>query len=280
MLGAARWSIRRFIEADPDLTLVADANQADAVICVGTTAPEGMPAVVLAPPTAPTDWRTGEPIGPLTLGAADLAADDPVMTSVELAGVAVRRVRPWIATGDVKQVRLVTLDGDAFALRTPEGTRPRRVWIAIDPASENTDLAVHYPLLIWLHNATAFVLGSSPEGAGRWTYEHRRASLSHPGWRPMDRYASGVLGPGIYTAGHRDIRAVNLLGLRGGRPQQDPVARARELPLPAATRAAEPIELWWASALIAGACWLAGWWLRMRAGRATRDGGAAQRPRA
>jgi hypothetical protein len=263
MLGPSRRSIRRFIEADPMLDPVADPNDAAAVICIRAEPPADKPAVVLDPRFAPRGWRKGEPIGPLTLAGVDVAADDPVMAEVDLAGVAVRRMTPWVATGDAKQVRLATLDRDAIALRTADTAAPRRVWIAIDPAVENTDLAVHYPLLVWLNNAMRFVLGEVTDG--RSTYEARRATPSHPGWQGVSggtRPESGVLGPGVYSAGHQDLRAVNLLGLRSGRPPREPVTVAREVPLPAPTQSAEPIALWWVLATLAGACWLAGWFSR------------------
>ncbi len=268
MIGPDRRNVRRFVEADPMLELVADANDADAVIAIHATPPADKPALVLSPANAPPGWRLGRPIGPLTLASADVAADDPVMRDVDLAAVAVRRVAPWIATGDRPQVRLVTIDGDALALRTPDRTAPRRVWIAIDPAPENTDLALHYPMLIWLRNAMSFLLDEAGERGA--VYEFTSASLGHPGWAPVarnSRSAENVLAPGMYSAGDEDLRAVNLLGLRGRRPTVDPVAGAKELTLPPPTTSESPLELGWILAILAGVCWLAGWWLRVGGGQ-------------
>jgi hypothetical protein len=267
MLGPDRRSVRRFVEADPMLELVADANDADAVIAIHAAPPADKPALLLAPSIAPPGWRAGPPAGPFTLAAADVAADDPVMRNVDLAALAVRRVEPWISTGQTPQIRLVTLDGDALALRTAGQVAPRRVWIAIDPTPENTDLALHYPMLIWLRNAMSFLLGET--GSPGAVYESIGATAGHPGWTPVhrgSRPSEHVLAPGVYSAGHDDLRAVNLLGLRGGRANADPVARAKELPLPPPTTRQTPVELGWVLAVSAGLCWLAGWWLRVGGG--------------
>ncbi|MFP4215637.1 MAG: BatA domain-containing protein [Phycisphaerae bacterium] len=267
MLGPDRRGVRRFVEADPMLELVADANDADAVIAIRANPPPGKPALLLAPPNPPRGWRTGQARGPLTLAAADVAADDAVMRNVELAALAVREVRPWVPTDETRQVRLVSLDGDALALRSSDTSRPRRVWIAIDPTPEDTDLALHYPMLIWLHNAMSFLLGET--GTPDAVYESISATAGHPGWTPVhrgSRPSENVLAPGVYSAGQDDLRAVNLLGLRGGRTSADPVARAKGLPLPTPTTLETPVELGWVLATLAGMCWLAGWWLRVGGG--------------
>ena len=84
----------------------------------------------------------------------------------------------------------------------------------------------------------------------------------HRGSRPSEN----VLAPGVYSAGHDDLRAVNLLGLRGDRADADPVARAKELPLPPPMTLETPVELGWVLAVSAGLCWLAGGGLRVGGG--------------
>ncbi|MFP4052839.1 MAG: hypothetical protein ACLFV7_03145 [Phycisphaerae bacterium] len=266
LLGRPDPNLRRFLNADPTLRLVTDPNEADAAIAVGTAPPPGLPAIVFDPPSAPVGWRKGEASGPLLLRRANLAEDDPLLQHVPLEAVAVRTARAWIASGQTPQVRLVTRNGDALVLRTSEDhAAPARVWVAFDPAAENTNLPVLPAMPIFLRNVMDYLLPATQHktrylgGLGLPPAEDARSVWMAPG-----RWMGGRA-PGLYLDRQGEYVAANVLGLRGGRANAEPAAAAESLTLPAAGSRGEPTDLLAVLAVAAGAAWLVGWWLRLRA---------------
>ena len=278
MLGPDVAAVRRFVAIHPGLALVGSAEQADMVICNGVAAPPDKPALIIDPPQAPTGWRIGPDVGPLVLADADLAADDPVMRHVDLAGVAVRHVAPWIAGGSPTQMVLAACRHDAIVLRTAdeataEQPSPRRVFVAFDLNEDNTNFPLDRSFVIFLANATRWLWPAEggAEGGGvaspaaifpsRQGWRHLPADLAGGDWREADGYA----GAGWYRASAEALPiAVSLLGLRPAPTGRSPTEQAAAAPLPAPLPTGRPVECWPALALAATACWLAGWALRAR----------------
>jgi len=261
--------VRRFIAIDPALELVADASDADVVVANAADAPAGKPALVINPPTAPSGWRAGQPVGPVLLRDADIASDDPILEHVDLSGIAVRRVRPWIASGSPPQRRPASLGGDGLLLAEQPVDGPKRIFVAFDLAEENTNFGASEAFVIFLANAMEFL---APDSARRGVrYESISPIQAGPveAWRRVDgeQAPQGPLPwPGLYRDADGALHAVNLLGVRAAEPNTPSHKAAAAAPLPEPMPAGAEILLWpWLSAA-ALLCWLMGWALRVTNG--------------
>ncbi len=172
MVGPDAPHVRRYVEIDPGLLLIADPDAADIVIANRTDAPADKAALVIDPPSAPPGWRrANDPAGPIRLADADLAAGDPVMRGVDLAGVVVRSVAPWIAGAAPAQVRLVGYKGDALIRRSEPSADAgaKRIFVAFDLSGENTNFPTTDAFVIFLANATRW-LGGEVRGRAVYSY--------------------------------------------------------------------------------------------------------------
>ena len=273
LIGSDEPVIRRFIEADEALEWVAGPADADVVIANRSAAPSGKPALVIDPPVDPPGWRRGEAVPAVVLRDADIAADDPVLRGVDLASVAVRVLRPWVATTVGRQKVLVGRGGAAVVLASgPDGTDAGgagRVYVAFELSTDNTNLSMSEAFVVFLANAVRWL---APGGQVRPGYEHlsplqapRRAGWTRLAGSPPKGAADTPLPwPGLFRDEAGDLRAVSLVGLRAARPQRPPAEAVAAAPLPSPAPVGRSYELWPALALAAAALWLAGWWLRLR----------------
>jgi len=273
-IGADEPLLRRFIEADATLEHVAAVDEADLVIANRPTAaqrpPADMPALLIDPAIDPPGWRRGGEVRSAVLSAADVAADDPVMRHVDLASVAVRRMRPWVPAGRAAQKVLVSLGGDGLILRNlPGGAGPqaRRVHVAFELGGDNTNLAMSEAFVVFLANAVRWL---APGGAGEATYLYQtpRQALDAAGWRRLAGAAAPtgpVPAPGVFRDETGAVRAVSLVGLRRGRPKRPALEAVAAAPLPAPAPLGRTTELWPVAAVAAIGLWLGGWVLRIRA---------------
>jgi len=271
--------LRRYVANDPALELVAELAQADLVIANGAAPPPELPALVIDPPTPPAGWRRGLALGPLDLGAADVAADDPVVADVNLAGIAVRRARPWVAIDRPVGKLLVSTNDGVLVLRSepagpaaePAGSA-RRVQVAFSLAPENTNLSISPPLVVLLANAVRWLV---PGAGGVARYETVAPLDVGPppvGWTAVETGGPGFLGgvrlwlePGLYRDGAGGLHALSVTGLRGGPPPEvSAIESAAAVPLPEPAPAERPIRLGPVLLAAAGLLWLAGWALRVR----------------
>ena len=262
MIGRDQPLLRRFVKADPLLQLVGDPQEADLVIASGQAAPSGRPALEINPPTGPAGWRRGEPRGPIRLAHSDVAADDPVMLDVALAGVAVRRAALWQPAENPSQKLLCGYKGDALILCTQPGEADgqRRIYVAFDLDAENTNFSMSEAFVIFLANSVRWLSPAAEGAAGR--FELQGSLL--PRQDSPARGASPLLGIRAHPGSAGGAYADGLLGLRGGQPRTSPAAAVAAAPLPAAESPAGAAEFWWIPALAAMALWLAGWALRTR----------------
>jgi len=273
LLGRDEPVLRRYVEADDALEPVGSAAQADVVIANGVRPPAGKPSLVIDPPGAPPGWRRATQLADVVLNEADVAAADPLLRGVNLEAVAVRRVRPWVQTAGSAQKVLVSLGGEAIVLRDlaagPAASDARRVYVAFELSSDNTNLAMSEAFVVLLANAVRWL---APVGKARPGYEYL-----HPGQVPgplkWDRLAgpapgreqsARLLWPGIFRDEAGALQAVSLVGLAGGRPAGPPREAVAAAPLPAPEPLGRQVELWALLAVAAVALWLAGWALRIR----------------
>jgi len=272
MLGPDEPLVLRFLRADPGVEFVADVGEADLVVANGVRPPSDKPSLAINPPSPPPGWRRGRLREATVLDKVHLAADDPVMQHVNLAGVAVRRLVTWVPGESAGQVRLAVLDAEALILRSAPGATvagtPRRIYVAFDMGGENTNFAMTDAFVILLANAMRWL---APGGAGHATYEYETPLQAgpQPDWKPVGPAGFGgrrgpLPAPGIHrdTAGR--LHAVCLPGLRAGGARGSPVQAAAEAPLPDPERLARGFELWGALAVAAAALWLIGWAVRFR----------------
>jgi len=263
--------IRRFVRVDPSLELVAEAADADVVVACAAEPPRGLPALEIDPPADPPGWRrANEPLRAIVLAGADADPDDPVMRHVDLSGVAVREVAPWIPAGATAQKRLVSYEGDVLIGRNaPESVgaaEPRRVYVAFDIASENTNFPTTEAFVVFLANATRWLApGGGQAGYGCLT----PLQAGRPdGWTRIDAETAtrggSLAWPGLYRTSGGELFAVSLSGLRPAEPAVPPERAAADAPLPEPARGRQPVELWPALAIAALLCWLAGAAMRAR----------------
>jgi hypothetical protein len=272
MIGPDAPHVRRYVAIDPGLQLIADPDAADIVIANRTDAPAGKAALVIDPPSTPPGWRrANESAGPIRLADADLAAGDPVMRGVDLAGVAVRSVAPWIAGAAPAQVRLVGYKGDALILRSEPSADAgaKRIFVAFDLSGENTNFPTTDAFVIFLANATRW-LGGEVSGKAVYSYVTPLRAGPHPG-RMLSETPDRLSGdarplppPGVYLDEAGGLHAVSLIGLRSRAPEVPPLQAVSAAPLPPPQPVGRSIELWAVLAVAAVVLWLIGWSLRLR----------------
>lgn len=261
--------LRRYVNIDTALSLVGSARQADIVIANGVDPPPPKAAMVIDPPRAPRPWRRGDELQAVSLAGVDVKADDPVMRDVDLAGVAVRRVRPWIADGAARRQSLASLPSGAIILGSGggPGDRPRRIYVAFDLSPDNTNFAMTEAFVIFMAAAMRHL---APQASGTGSYEYLTplAAGAPGGWEKLlptgEVAASGspFLSPGVYRSVDDTLMAVTLVGLPGpteGLPVNVAIDSA---PLPAPQYAAAGRDLWPMLAIAAMVLWLVGWTLR------------------
>ena len=269
IVGRSEPLVRRFVQKNPALRLIDDPAGADAVIAVGADAPADIPAVVIDPPEAPAGWRRGKLLENIALRDADTLTDHPILAHVDLSAVAVRRSVGWLPVETPGQERLVSIGADALVLA---GTNPPRVWVAFDPATENTNFAMTESFVVFLANVFKYL---APQVRPNVSWESVSPLSAGPrrDWKPLEtgQYSPPAPGdddplpwPGLYRDGSGEIHAVSLTGLKSAAPETDPLKRIAEISLPEPQPLTQGRELWPFLALAAAMLWLGGWVLRMR----------------
>jgi len=270
LIGADEPVLRRFVEADETLEPAASPADADVAIANRTRPPAGVPCLVIDPPADPPGWRRGAVWAAVVLGDADVAAD-PVMRGVELGSVAVRRLRPWVASGTPSQTVLAGRKGAAIMLRTGGGAAAaaRRVYVAFELSADNTNLAMSEAFVVFLANALRWL---APPGRPRAEYAFHAPwqAPRRAGWRRLagsvpDGAADRPMPwPGLFRDEAGTLRAVSLVGVSARPPRRPPADAVADAPLPEPEPLGRQVELWPILAAAAVALWLAGWALRVK----------------
>ena len=167
VIGRDDPALRRLLGAMPGVVQTGNPAGCDAVIAVGADLPADKAGIALNPPSAPPGWHLAEQeIGPVALAQASTLADAPLLASVDLANVAVRRVRPFLATPSAGGEQLVTIPAGALILAQD---RPRRLYVAFSPATSDTNWSLDpsFPILLdnvmeWLSPASRLPLWHRP----------------------------------------------------------------------------------------------------------------------
>ncbi len=273
LIGPDQPLVRRFVNVHPGLQLTGDVSRADIVIANSDEPPEGVPALLINPPRPPAGWRRGKMIGPILLGQANLAADDPVMKSVSLSGLAVRRCAPWIASDSPAQLRLVSSRAGALVLRTRAGAFEslRRVYVAFDLSAENTNFSMSESFVVFLSNAVGWLGGDTADNrlAVRYEYTAPLSAYRQPTWQRVSglEVPSGPSmppWPGLYRDASGELHAVSLPGLRAEGVEISPTLAAESAPLPDPRQGEDAREFWSVLVAAAGAMWIIAWALRLR----------------
>lgn len=271
MVGRDCPLIRRFIRVAPTLELQADANAADVIIADSVDVRSAKPALLIDPPSPPATWRKGDSVGPLLLGRADQASDDPVMQHVDLSGVAVRRARPWTTLAAFSPLkRLASIaGGGALILRTDpaasDASAARRVYVAFDLSGENTNFATTDAFVIFMDNAMRW-LTRRAEPSVEYAYVTPLSAGRRADWQRLDAEADDapapLAQPGLYRDEAGRLHAVSLVALQANAPATPALRAVAAATLPSPMPASQPAQLWPIFAAAAGACWLGGWTLR------------------
>ncbi len=265
MVGADEPLVRRFVRVEPMLELVGDEADADVIVANRADPVNGKPALVINGSLDPAGWRRGKELRAIQLLDADVDGSDPVMRYVDLSEVAVRRLRPWIASDSPSGKRLVSYRKDGIILRTSPSTKARKVFIAFDLSGENTNFAATDAFVIFMANAMRWL---APGGRGTAAYEFASPVEVGPrsDWKRLSRTGPARQGllpwPGIYRCGAGRLEAVSVIGLRRGRPRAGTAQAVASAPLGERQFAGRGKELWPVLVVIAMAFWLAGWVLR------------------
>jgi hypothetical protein len=279
ILGQDRPMLRRYLDADPAYQLWADPAAADVIIACQQTqlrALANKPTLWIEPPTPPAGWLAGRRRENILLEAASLAADDPILRGVNLAGIAIRRSSSWSPGALALGKALVLFDDEAIVWRnepaaTPGASRPpRRIAMAFSLAETNTNLAVSEPFVILLANALRWLSPTEAAAADsvRYTSIRPTEAVGWQGWTllqggPVDEgkapAANTLPWPGLYRDRAGEMQAVNVMDLCEGAASQPPAKAVADGPLPEPIVRGVTVTIWpW----LAGACllcWLAGW---------------------
>ena len=263
--------LRRLIEVDPTLRLVAAGGAAEIVIANGVSAPPGKAALVIAPPSPPAPWRlAADEVTSVMLADADVTGDDPIMRGVDLSAAAIRSVRPWLR-GDVPGGGvLVGYKGAVLAVRTADdagAAAPRRVYVAFDLSENNCTLVRTDAYVVFLANVMRYLAPGAP-AAERYEYRTPLQAGDNPAWKsivhdesfdPGALEAAGLRAPGIFRDAGGQLHAVSLVGLRSTPASRPPGQAVATVPLPESRPLTQGAELWSILLASAGALWLAGW---------------------
>ena len=249
MVGRDDPMVRRFIDADPMLTLTGDVDAADVAVAVGVEPPKGKPVLLVQPPGEGSFELATDQF----LSAASIAADDDVMRGVDLSGVAVRRLTGWVSDADVQWVPLVARDGRTVVARSSVDlmSSDRFVAIAFDLSTENTNWTTMESFVIFMANSIRW-LSPGEEGVG----EYVAAA-------PI---VEGFAEPGFYQDSAGVWRAVSLTGLRGGEPASPVAEQIARIALPTPWAATLGRPLWSLLTAASLGCLLLGWLLYAREG--------------
>lgn len=282
LLGRDEPLLRRFIRADRTLELVGTPGEADLVFANLTEPPPGKPALVIDPPQALPGWPRAETRRAVTLAEANVAGDDPLLRGVDLSGVAIRKLRPWVSLGPSSLTPLVSVEGDAVLLASlPQvgrvgGGDAARIYVAFELSGDNTNLGASEAFVVLLANV---VRRLAPGGKAQATYECVSPSLAPrtAGWKPVTALAvtagrtaeayknSPLAAPGVYIDQAKRLRAVSLVGLSDQAGlAESPASAVASAPLPEPQAVGAELELWALLVAAAMVLWLAGWTLRMR----------------
>lgn len=236
MTGPDEPLLRKFVAVCPGLELTGTPGEADLIFANAPASgdlPAGKPALVVDPQGAggATNGWVRADAAATVVSPAVVSGQDPVMRDVSLAGLALRRVRPWVRLGEALGVELARAQGGALVLRTDpaasgEADQPRRIYLAFDLSAENAHFDRPEMLPILLANATDWLLGARPPTAA---YETPSPNLTGLLARPV-------------TASPVDVVA--------GAPLPDPLPSRRDVPL------------WPVLAMAAMMLWLSGWTAR------------------
>ncbi len=274
MVGGQEPLVRRLIGVHRGLSLVADANDADVLVCSGAAPPAGKAALVIQPPAPPPGFTPGPSLQDVVLGGRAVAArrsgtDGPQPPWGPLGSPAVHLLPTWSGDG------LDSLCVDGQAIMVAGAGPPRRVYVAFSLAAENTNLGLTPEFVQLLARAFAY-LALASAGAAEYQY-----------CRPLQLWAGGLQAcatrggegaagnppfaadcphpwPGLYTDASKQPVAVSLVGLRATAPPTPAAETIASLSLPAPLPLGHGVEFWPYLAAAAMLLWLAGWRLRLR----------------
>ena len=279
MIGPDCPQIRRFIRINPALELVADAKDAQVVVANVDEPPVRGPSLVINPSRIPAGFSRGEELENILLSAADVVAGNAIMQNVDFSGVAVRRMTTWKASEEISPSlkTIASYKGGAFMLQDGSqgglgaDAQVRRIYVAFNMDSENTNFSLTPGFVIFLANAFQFLAPNLSSGVQYECLAPLKAGMMRD-WKAVfprgdssaDSSKAILPQPGIYKDSAGILHAVSLIGLAGGEVPQDPVIAAGQVPLTEKRRSQAGVELWVALLAAAVMFWLVGWALRVR----------------
>ena len=173
VIGPLSALLRRYIDADDILELTPNPNDADVLVTNGVGIPENWtkPVLSINPPSPPTGWRGGETLQNVLLTSAH-GADGPILKNVNLSGIAVRNLTPWVLEDNPRQIIVARIGTDAIILRNDPASSntplPPRVYIAFDCSEENTNLPFTQQYVVLMGNIFRWII---PKTSGKTIYE-------------------------------------------------------------------------------------------------------------
>lgn len=273
-IGRADPLLLRFVKINPALKLTDDPSSADVLIIIGENPDADTPSLVIAPPSAPPGWQRAGKLHNIALRQAGVLTDSPIMKYVDFSNVAIRYTVGWQPSGISTGKPLLTYKKDALIVATMmhrstgTGARSKRVYVAFDISTENTNFAMTDAFVIFLANVFEYL---APQAKGEVSYESLTPLQAGPrrDWKPLVSVRSPnvstlLLLPGIYQDPAGQLHAVSLTGLKSARPNISPAEQVKSLQLPPPRPIGKTIELWKYLAFSALLFWLIGWYARMR----------------
>lgn len=283
LLGPDEPVLRDYIRAEPLLELSADPGDAQLIIYNGiapdSSISDTKPMLVVHPPDPPPGWRWGAERQGVVLRDVQRSEDD-ILQGVTMEGVALRRVRGWVAGGRPTGQAVLNWNDEALLVKVesdPAGRGRRAVWVATDLSPEANTLSLYQPgeYITLLANITRWLLpeaaepdqwGAIPPRETPARSDWRRVALAEP-FGPQLVQSSEVLAPGLYKDARGRYHAVHspdVSAQTATNANADDAAWAApaDWPLPNPAQAEHTQPLWSSLAMAAGLCWLTAWWLR------------------
>ncbi len=260
ILGQAPESLHLLVGSNEELRLVEEAAQADLVLAYRTSLPEGKAGVQFAPEDAPEGFLLGPVLENVVLAEASLAVGDPLLDSLDLSLLAVRRLPTFEPTGLSEASVLGALDGGAFLIKRNPSGGPRRLIVSFDPDPGNTNFSMLPSFVVLLGNVLDWIVG--PVGAAVLESRTTRQAVLSESWTKVDGPEKAA--PGLYRTAERSFAAVSWPRLSYRQGPADWTGQVEQLVLPDPQEQSfyRPFRPW----LLVGAlgCWATGWALGRR----------------
>ena len=272
IIGKQSPVINKYIEADTRLNLIDKPEQADLIFANEINLPSdlaGKPVVLISPPESPAGWSFSAPQNNI-LGSKLQVAPDIVTENLTLATVAFRSIKPIKRKFLAKGKPLLLNKKQAVICRSTPETDPelnnRWVYFGFNLDFNDTNLPARPAYVILMSNCVSWLVEASSEELS-WKYitpiQARYLNLA-PVKNNLLQVPSSAIG--LFRTQTDKLIVVNQFlvasDLVKSDAEQDAQEQIRNLKIRDAEHKLSLIDLHNTLLILAGACWIAGWYFK------------------